>query len=342
MPQTTTLVLPPTDEPPPTTTSDPPQKLAGILLGLLAILTVMLLAFAAPALNSGPQDLPLAVSGPESGVSRVAAALDEQSPGAFEVTAYDGPDEAADAIRDRAAVGGIVVEGDAITIQTASGAGPAYSQLLTGVGSGLQQAGQEVRYQELAPTSPDDPTTIGVSTLGLPLIFGGMATAALLLVAYRGPVGMRLLGASGLAVLGGFVAAAVLQFGFGAFDGPYWQISLAISAGILAIASFVLGLGTLLGRPGIALGALLMLLVANPLSGLANGPDWLPQPWGEAGQLLPLGAAGSLIRSVAYFDAGGAIAPALVLAGWILAGMLLAGLGAVRGGPGLQTSGRSR
>lgn len=331
MPHTTTLTAPPADAPPPTTT-DPPQKLAGILLGLLAILTVMLLAFAAPALNSGPQNLPLAVSGPEPGVSQIAATLEEQSPGAFEVTAYADSDEAAEAILDRAAVGGIAVDGNAITIQLASGAGPAYAQLLQGVGSGLEQAGQEVHYQDLAPTSADDATTIGVSTLGLPLIFGGMATAALLLVAYRGPVGMRLLGASTLALLGGFVAAAVLQFGFGAFDGAYWQISLVISAGILAIASFVLGLGTLLGRSGIALGALLMLLVANPLSGLANGPDWLPQPWGDTGQFLPLGAAGSLIRSVAYFDGGGAIAPALTLAAWILAGVLLAGLGAARAG----------
>lgn len=45
------------------------------------------------------------------------------------------------------------------------------------------------------------------------------------------------------------------------------------------------------------------------------------------GQPLPIGAAGSLVRSVAYFDGGGATSHLLVLAVWIVAGVALAGLG---------------
>lgn len=315
---------------PPTT--DPPKKLIGIVLGLVVVLTLMLLAFAAPALHSGPEDLPLAVSGPEQGVSRVTAALEERSPGTFDVTTYDSADEAADAIRDREAIGGIAVDRSGVTIQTAGGAGASHTQLLTGVGSGLEQSGQEVEFTELAATTDDDPSTIAVSTLGMPLVFGGMATAALLLLGYRGPTGARFGGAAALALLGGFTVAAILQFGFGAFDGPYWQISLGIAAGIFAISSVVLGLGALMGAPGIGVGAVTMLFVANPLSGLASGPEWLPQPWGEIGQYLPVGAAGSLIRSVAYFDGGGAMRPLLVLLVWMVAGLGLAALGAARAG----------
>lgn len=315
-----------------TPTTDPPKKLAAIVLGLVTVLAVMLLAFAAPALHSGPEDLPLAVSGPEQGVSQVTGALEKQSPGTFDVTTYDSPEEAADAIRDREAVGGIAVGPDGATVQTAAGAGSAYTQLLQGVGSGLEQSGQEVTYDELAPTTDDDASGVGISTIGLPLVFGGMATAALLLLAYTGSTRLRFTAAGAVALLGGLVAAAVLQVGFGAFDGPYWQISLAIAAGIFAISSTVLGLGAVLGRAGIGIGALSMLLVANPLSGLANGPEWLPQPWGEIGQALPVGAAGSLIRSVAYFDGGGAMPHVLVLLGWIVAGLGLAVLGAARAG----------
>lgn len=315
----------------PTATSvDSSKKLIGLVLGLVVVLTLMLLAFTAPALNSGPEDLPLAVSGPDKGVSQVTGALEKQSPGTFDVTTYHSTEDAEEAIRERDAIGGISVGSSGVTIQTAAGAGASYKQLLTGVGSGLEASGQEVEYSELAATTDEDPSTIAVSTLGMPLVFGGMATAALLLLAYRGTTRARLGGAFALALLGGFTVAAVLQFGFGAFDGPYWQIALAIAAGIVAISSVVLGLGTLLGTPGIGLGAVTMLFIANPLSGLASGPAWLPQPWGEVGQYLPVGAAGSLIRSVAFFDGGGALGHAIILVAWIGMGLVLAALGEAR------------
>ena len=38
--------------------------LVGLILGIPAVIALMLLAFAAPALHSGPSNLPLAVSGP--------------------------------------------------------------------------------------------------------------------------------------------------------------------------------------------------------------------------------------------------------------------------------------
>ena len=50
--------------------------LVAIVVGLTVMVALMLLAFAAPALTSGPKDLPLAVSGPEQATSKVTAALD--------------------------------------------------------------------------------------------------------------------------------------------------------------------------------------------------------------------------------------------------------------------------
>jgi hypothetical protein len=65
------------------------RKLAGIVLGLTTVIALMVLAFAAPALNSGAKDLPLAVSGPEPAVARLTSTLETGSPGTFEVTAFD-------------------------------------------------------------------------------------------------------------------------------------------------------------------------------------------------------------------------------------------------------------
>lgn len=311
---------------------EPPQRgrALAIVLGFTAVIAVAALAFAAPAVNSGPDDLPLAVSGPAPLVDAFSTTLDAQSPGTFEVSTYVSTGEAADAIRDREVVGGVAFGLSEVTIQTAAGAGPAYPPLLKSLGARIESSGQAVTYTELAPTTQDDPRSAGIAALGLPLVFGGMGSAAALLLGYRGSVRSRVGAALTLAVLGGLVATAILQLGFGAFDGSYWLTAVAVSVGIASIACTVLGLGTLLGYPGVLLAALLMLFVSNPLSGLANGPEWLPAPWGEVGQLLPVGAAGSAVRSAAYFDGAGATTAWLVLASWSLVGLLLAGIGASR------------
>jgi hypothetical protein len=59
---------------------------------------------------------------------------------------------------------------------------------------------------------------------------------------------------------------------------------------------------------------------------LAAGPDWLPAPWGEIGQLPPLGSAGSAVRSAAFLDGNGATSAWLVLRVWIAVGLALAAL----------------
>jgi hypothetical protein len=92
----------------------------------------------------------------------------------------------------------------------------------------------------------------------------------------------------------------------------------------LAMAAAVAGLGTLLGAGGIVLAVLVVFLLGNPLSGLTSAPELLPQPWGAVGQLLPPGAGGTLLRSVAFFDGAGAATPAWVLGAWAAGGLLLA------------------
>ena len=121
-------------------------------------------------------------------------------------------------------------------------------------------------------------------------------------------------------------------------DGNVLLVSAAVAAGIAAVSATVVGLGLLLGPAGIGLGAVLMLFVSNPISGLATGPAWLPQPWGEIGQYLPIGAAGTAMRSAAYFDGGGATQAWIVLACWIVGGILLAVGGARRGGGASQNA----
>ena len=75
----------------------------------------------------------------------------------------------------------------------------------------------------------------------------------------------------------------------------------------------MLGLGSLFGRVGLAIGALLALLLGNPLSGLTSAPEMLPSGWGAFGQWLPQGANATLLRSTAFFDGAGATMAIVVL-----------------------------
>jgi hypothetical protein len=134
----------------------------------------------------------------------------------------------------------------------------------------------------------------------------------------------RLLGLVAYAVLAGLAVTAIVQYWLGALPGDYLANAAVVGLLALAMAAAVAGLGTLLGAGGIVLAVLVVFLLGNPLSGLTSAPELLPQPWGAVGQLLPPGASGTLLRSVAFFDGAGAATPAWVLGAWAAGGLLLA------------------
>lgn len=306
-------------------------KLVTVVLGLAAAVSLMVLAFLAPAINSGPKDLPLAISGPAQATDQIRASVEKAEPGAFATTGYDDLAAVETAVHDREAVGGISVGADgAITIVTAGGAGTPYSAMLTQLGAGLQQSGAQVTVRDIAPLTQDDPNGTGLSALAMPLAFGGMISAVLLSRTFRHRPVMRVIGSAVASIVVGFAVVAILQFGFGSVDGDYVTTALALSLGTAAISLFVLGMESLLGFAGLGIGGVLMMFVGNPLSGMATGWQWLPAPWGFIGQLLPIGSAGTLIRSTAFFDGHGAGMPILVLSCWIVLGIALAAFAAMR------------
>jgi hypothetical protein len=317
---------------PPAETRRPhgPRVLLGVVAGLTLAVSLMLLAFAAPAVNSGAHDLPVAVSGPDAAVAKLEAALEANGPGAFEVTTRADADEVANAITERDAVGGISITPDGVLIQTASAAGAPYAPLLKSVGAGLAAQGQSVTYTDLVPLTEDDPAGSGLTALALPLAFGGMISAVGLVTLFKHSRTLRVLGSIGFSVVAGIVITAILQFWLGSIDGSFWLTATGVALGIAAISLVVLGLESLLGYPGLGIGAVVMVFIANPLSGLATGPWWLPQPWGAIGQFLPIGAAGTVIRSAAFFDGAGAGRALLVLGVWIAVGLTLVALSARR------------
>ncbi|PQM46289.1 hypothetical protein C1Y40_03538 [Mycobacterium talmoniae] len=100
-------------------------------------------------------------------------------------------------------------------------------------------------------------------------------------------------------------------------------MTAGLTLGALAMSLSLLGLGSLFGRVGLGVGAVIAVLLGNPLSGLMSAPEMLPRGWGALGQLLPQGANATLLRSTAYFAGAGASTAILVLTGWAVAGALL-------------------
>lgn len=311
--------------------SKPWLKVFGVIVGLALAVSAMVLAFLAPAINSGPHDLPIAISGPAAATEPLRAALDQKQPGAFEFTEHETLDSVADAVHDRDAVGGISITGaGTATITVAGGAGAPYGPLMRRIGTALEAQGVNVSIDDIAPLTAEDPNGSGLAALGLPLAFGGMISAVLLSTLLRHRPVHRLIGSVLASIAVGFAVTAILQFGFGSIDGDYVLTSLALGLGVSAISLFVLGMESLFGYAGLGIGGITMMFIANPLAGMASGWQWLPDPWGFIGQLLPIGASGTLLRSTAFFDGHGTGMPVLVLGCWAALGILLVGASAIR------------
>ncbi len=305
----------------------------GAVVALLTtVVTVLLIAFAWPAARSEPRDLPLGVAGPPAATGQIVGALNQNAPGAFEVHGYTDRDAAVAAIEDREVYGAIVLGQGGAEVLTASAASPAVAQILTQLGGRLaQQSGAATppTVTDVAPLPTDDPRGAGLAAGALPLVLGGiLAAVALTRLVPSGP--RRIAGAALFAVTGGLALTAVLQYWLGAVDGNYWANSGVVALSIAATSITILGLEWLLGPAGLALGAAIMMLLGNPLSGLASAPEMLPSGWGALGQLLPPGATGWTLRSVAFFDGAAITRPLIVLSCWLAVGLLLCAVGAAR------------
>jgi hypothetical protein len=314
---------------------EPPAAIraTAVIVVLAVALAVVAIAFALPASRSKPHDVPLGAAGPRAASGQVAAILDKQAPGAFELTYYPGEQALRDAIRNRDVYGGISFGPDGPTLMIATGGSPMIAQMLTQIGTGIaQQSGAPLRTEDLAPPTADDPRGIGLAASALPITLAGLLPAIALVFVLKREVWTRFAAAVVFAGVAGWTIAALLRYVFGSIDQNFWGVTGGLTLGVLAAGLSMLGLGSLFGRAGLALGALLALLLGNPLSGLNSAPEMLPSGWGQLGQWLPQGANATLLRSTAFFDGAGGTLPIVVLTCWALGGAALIVAAALRQG----------
>lgn len=305
----------------------PWRTVLGLALALTAALALLLSAFAWPATQTRPRDVPVAVVGPPPAVEQVRTALESAQPGAFDVTAAVDAAQAQQLVLDREVSGALVLGPGGPSVVVATQAGPAVAQLLTQVAQGA--TGATVPVEDVAPPPADDPRGAGLAAGALPLSITGAVAGAVLALRVRGP-GRRAAGAVVLALLAGPTAVGVLHGWLGALGGAWLAESAVVSLGIAAITLGVLGVAAVAGRAGLVLAELTVIALGNPLSAAAGAPALLPDGWRELGQALPPGAVVAALRSVSGFDGTGAAGPLTVLVLWVTGGLLLLAVAAVR------------
>jgi hypothetical protein len=314
---------------------EPPAAIraTGIVVALTTALAMLAIAFALPAARSKPHDIPIGAAGPQAAGGQVADILEQHAPGAFALTYYPGEAALRDAIRNRDVYGGMSFRPDGRSLLIATGGSPVVAQMLTQIGNGVaQQAGVPLHTEDLAPPTADDPRGAGLAASALPITLAGLLPAVALVLLVRREVWTRLVAAVVFAAGAGVTTAALLRYVFGSIDQNLWGVAAGLTLGLLAAGLSMLGLGSLFGRGGLAVGALLALLLGNPLSGLTSAPEMLPSGWGTLGQWLPQGATATLLRSTAFFDGAGAATAIAALTCWAVTGTALVVIAAVRQG----------
>jgi hypothetical protein len=318
-------------------------------LGLVAslIVTLVVLAFLWPTKTAEPHNLPVGIAGPTAAVDALEKAVDAQAPGRIHFVAGDDRQAAVHQIKTRETYGAIVLgaPGTAPEVLTAPAGSAVATQLLTTMASQLQaQLAQQiaaaggdpskaaVTVTAVVPLSATDPTGSGLAAASFPFTLGGMIGGVLISLLVVGPV-RRLVALGGFAVVAGIALALVLQTWWGYLQGDFWVNALAIGLSVLGTSAFVVGCASLLGRAGIAVGAVITVLFASPLSAAAVPWQFLAEPWGAIGQYFVPGAANWLIRSLSYFPEAHNSMQWWVLSGWAALGILLTVVGHFRSRP---------
>jgi len=311
----------------------PPDVVRATLLALALTLAlaVIVVAFGLPASRTAPHDVPIGVAGPQAAGGPIAPMLEQQAPGAFAITFYPGEEALRDAIRNRDVYGGIAFGPEGRSLLIATGGSPMVAQMLTQIGNGIaQKAGVPLVTEDLAPPTAADPRGAGLAASALPITLAGLLPAYAFVLIFNRQVWLRLAGTAAVGLLGALSIALLLWYVFESIDQNFWGVAGGLALGALAMGLSVLGLGSVFGKAGLAVGALLAILLGNPLSGLNSAPELLPRGWGQLGQWLPQGANATLLRSTAFFDGAGGTVPVIVLACWALAGVVLVAIAAAR------------
>src|SRR5256885_2139426 len=282
-----------------------------------------------------PPDLPGGLAGPAPATQQIATAFATNAPGAFRFTTYRSETDARAAIDARSVDGALVLGSGGPRLIISGAAGDGATGVITGAFTNVFKAqGQALAIETVHPFAPGDPhglimffviLAVLVSTLIAQALVGlrrglGLAPQAALVMIY--------------ALIAAPVAMGVATWIAGDYGPGFWTATALVALGSAAIGSVIAGAAALLGRPGVALAALVAVLLDLVCSGGPIGSQLLPDAYRWLAPGMPAGQLFSGIRGALYFDNAGVAGPVTVLGLGLAAraGLLL--LGALGTRPG--------
>jgi hypothetical protein len=298
------------------------RKLAIALVLVLAIVFAFVGSNVATNHAPTPHDMPVGLVGSPQTVAALAGQLDLNSPGSFRIRTYASNADARTAVLDRK-VYGAFEPGPRPSLLVASAASPPAELVLQETFEPIARAqGQSLAIDDLAPLPSSDSSGATAFSVLLSLVIAGvLGSSVIYMVSGHRPLAVRLGAVLVLGVGAGLVTALVTNVIVGAFSGHFLGVWGIATLFVLAVALPIAAFQTLLGLPGTGIGLLVFVVLGTPSSGGGTAPELLPSFWRAISQLLPPGAADTVLHDVVYFHGNGATAGLVVLAAYAILGV---------------------
>jgi hypothetical protein len=281
-----------------------------------------------------PHDIRVGLVGPAPAVQPISAAFGANAPGTFDFTTYQTEADARAAIDARSVDGALILGAANPRLIVAGAAGDASAGVITAAFTNVFKAqGATVEVEIVHPFASGDAhglilffvvVAVTVSTLVTQAVLYVTASGAGLAARFAVVIAFSLLGALAAMGTGAWLADD--------YASGFWTAAGVVMLASAAVGAVVAGMARLLGPPGIALAALVVVLLSLVASGGPAGSQLLPDFYRWLAPYMPAGQMYSALRGALYFDGEGVQDPLIVLAAWLGAGLLLMGIGEVVSG----------
>ncbi len=314
----------------PTRTLGPARRAFAVVLGASMFSVLLAWSLLATMHSPTPRHLPVAVVAPQPVLAELRTHIDAQAPGALDLTGYDTQALASAAVKSADVAGAVVfgqnANGPSVHLLTAGAGGPAATNLLTQLFSGVAASEHaSLTTTDLVPLPPGDRLGASGFLLALAGLLPAIAVGAAIGQLGRGVSGVRvLLLTAAFAVVLAAADTALAVAGLGVFTGHVPAV-----AGFIALLAFAVSLVTaagmrLIGPAMLPLVALTGLGAGVPASGGPAGlVHFIPTVYRVLGPALPNSATVIGLRDAAYFGGHGVATPLIGLCCWIGAGLIL-------------------
>lgn len=294
--------------------------------GLVVLFTLIaLIGFAMR--SPQPHEIPVGVVGPSPEVAQLSTGFAAKAPGALRFTPYATEEAARAAIDGRSVDAALVLGPRGAELIVAGAAGPVVTGAITGiVGAAFAAQGKAIAVETVHPFPAGDPQGLILFFAILALLIASVVAGSLIGLRDGLSWDARLLMVAGYAVAAGLVGMGTASWVAGGYGAGFWGAAALVALAGAALAAAAVASTRLLGAAGVALAALVLVLLDVISSGGPLGSVMLPGFYRWLDQGMPAGQLFSAIRGVLFFGGAGAGGPALVLVAWLAGGLALTGL----------------